>query len=152
MTGVDINLKLQDGSDVGLHKFMLQAHAPEFIACLESNDKLDLTHETFNIIKTQIYTGYWNPENGGKLFILLDLYYWSNKLKLQWLKWKSFGLLSSIVKENINALLSVFKYSTENGLDILEQLCLTQVKSYELCDQILDQLNPEQLKKVSLFF
>lgn len=47
--GADIHLQLRDGSTVGLHRFMIQAHTPNLITYLTSQDKLDLKIDTFNI-------------------------------------------------------------------------------------------------------
>lgn len=146
--GVDIPLKLQDGSTVGLHKFMLQAQAPDFLVHLKSNEKIDMTSDTFNIIKIWIYTGHWKPKTDVTASVLLDLYYWSDKLTLEWLKWKSLHLLYSMVKEDITTFLLVFEYASEKGLEILERLCLTQIKNYQFSDHQFDQLNPALLKMV----
>lgn len=151
--GADMHVKLQDGSAVGVHKFMLQTHAPHFFTYLKSKkENIDMKPDTFNIIKLYIYTGRWKSENDITTSVLLDLYYWSEKFKLKWLKWKSLQLLCSILQGDVTEFFLIFKYASENGLEMLEQLCLCQIDNYQLSDHQLNQLTPALLKKLDQVF
>lgn len=150
--GIDTLLKLQDGSAVGLHKFMLQAHASSFMNNMKSNDKWDIKPDTFNVIKDWIYTGCWKSVKNVTISELLDLHYWTDKLNLDWLKWKTLQLLYSIIRKDVPSYLLIFKYACDNGLNLLEQMCLSQVKNYQFSDQQLDQFMVSQLEKVSSYF